>query len=80
MMTAELDSPVMQAFDPSRMKAMRKAAGLTQVQAAHRAGMTQGRWSEIESGTREEITVTTMAIIARALNCNAQDLLTPPEE
>lgn len=69
----------MQTFDHRRMKELREKAGLTQVQAAKLAGMSQGRWSHIEAG-RREIAVRTMGQIAVALGCPAQDLLTPPEE
>jgi transcriptional regulator with XRE-family HTH domain len=80
MSTALLDCPPMQVFDHKRMRQLREAAGLTQAQAAKRAGILQSRWSNIESGDRTNVTVETMGRVAAALGCNAQDLLTPPEE
>lgn len=78
MVTPEIDSPAMQRFDPSKMKAARQAVGLTQADAAKRCGMTQGRWSEIELGKRSEITVDTLSNIADGLGCLVQDLMTAP--
>lgn len=34
----------------TRLTVAREAAGLTQAQAAKRAGMTQGQWSDLENG------------------------------
>jgi len=45
----------------------RKAAGLTQMDLALRAGLTQGRLSEIERGDRPGITVALLCRIAEAL-------------
>jgi transcriptional regulator with XRE-family HTH domain len=66
----------MQRFDPDRMKRLRKAAGMTQVQAAAKAGITQGRWSHVESGNQDDVGIVTLAMIADALGCEVQDLLT----
>jgi DNA-binding XRE family transcriptional regulator len=80
MSTALLDCPPMQVFDHKRMRELREGCGLTQAAAAKRANMPQSRWSDIESGARTNVTVETMGRVAAALGCNAQDLLTPPEE
>ena len=80
MLTALLDCPPMQVFNHKRMRELRESAGLTQAQASKRAAMPQSRWSDVESGARTNVTVETMGRIARALGCNAQDLLTPPTE
>jgi transcriptional regulator with XRE-family HTH domain len=69
----------MERFDRDRMEKLRKAAGLTQKQAAERAGMTQGRWSEIESGKRVEFTVDTLAQIAKGLGCRVSKLFVDQE-
>jgi transcriptional regulator with XRE-family HTH domain len=80
MLLATLDFAPMQVFDHKRMRELREAADLTQAQASARAKMSVSRWSDIESGARTNVTVETMGRVAKALGCNARDLLTPPEE
>ena len=51
---------------PSRLKAARMAAGLTQQQAAERLGVSQGYWALLESGQRrltEELAVKAVGLL-----------------
>lgn len=57
----------------------RTAAGLTQVQLAERAGVTQSHISKLERGTWEPRLSTIMGL-ARALGVHPCDLLPPPGE
>jgi DNA-binding Xre family transcriptional regulator len=74
-----IDLSDMQRFDHKKMTALREAAGLTQLQACKRAGMTPSRWNDVESGKRVNLTLDTLARIAKALECESQDLLTTPK-
>ena len=67
-----------QELDREKMRSLRKALGLNQTQAATRAGW-RGRaawWSDIEKGRKKNVTIETLAKIAKALQCNARDLIT----
>lgn len=79
MSVAEVQSLAMQLFDYARMKELRESAGLTQLQAAKRAKMSVSRWSDIESGSRTNVTVETMGRIAKAIGCESHNLLTKPK-
>lgn len=67
----------MQELDRAKMRAMREAAELTQVETAKRAGMTVSQWNDIEKGRKPNVTIETLATIAAALGVDARDLLTP---
>ena len=67
----------MQELDRARMRELREKLDLTQTEAAKRAGITVGRWNDIEMGRRQNVTVETLATIAAALGVDARDLLTP---
>ena len=54
-------------------------AGLTQAQVAEAVAMTLTNYQRIEAGT-QNLTLRTMAKIARALDVRVADLLVPPEE
>jgi transcriptional regulator with XRE-family HTH domain len=57
------------------VKALRGSLGLTQQQAADKAGMsTRQQWNDIESG-RQSPSLDTLGKIARALGVDAADLL-----
>ncbi|UEM08041.1 helix-turn-helix domain-containing protein (plasmid) [Skermanella rosea] len=58
----------------ARLVALRRAAGLTQVQMAERAGITQSYLSKLERGTLEP-SFPTLFALAKALNCPASSLL-----
>jgi transcriptional regulator with XRE-family HTH domain len=82
-----LNSPDMQTLDHARMTTLRKALGLTQVDAAARAKMTVSRWNDIESGRRHKkndgggnFKLETIARIAGALEvADIRELITAPE-
>lgn len=80
-MPAKRDRP-RDILDRSKMRELRKALGLTQQQAAERAGMTGGKaqWSDVETGRSGGITLDTLARIAAALECEPADLLSPPNK
>ncbi len=62
-------------FDAGKMKSLREKAGLTQQEAADRAGMsTRQAWNNVESG-RQSPTIDTAERIAKALNVKLVDLL-----
>lgn len=61
----------------SNVKTARKAIPLTQAEFAERVETTQTYISRVEKG-QIQITIDTMARIARALNTTLHDLLKPP--
>lgn len=74
---AVLECPAMsQELDVAKVRELRKELGLTQAQAAKKAGMVLQRWNDIESGRRSNVTVDTLSTVAAALGCDARDLLT----
>lgn len=64
-------------LDVAKIKAKREALGLSQAQAAEKAGFGGGRqqWSNIETGTKADVTMTTLGKIAKALKCKPAELL-----
>ena len=76
MQTQVLESPPMVELNVTKMRTMREAAEMTQVQAAQKAKMSGQRWHDIEAGGRTNITLETLGAIADALGCSASDLLT----
>lgn len=63
------------------VKRRRDSLGLTQEQAAKRAGVNgRARWADIETGERHNVTLSTLYAIARALECRPADLLMPSED
>lgn len=62
-------------LDIEKMKDSREKAGLTQTQAAEKAGVSRQRWNDIESGRKSNIELDTLAAIAKALRCDPCDLL-----
>ena len=57
---------------------LRVRAGLTQAQVAEAVAMTVPNYQRIEAGT-QNLTLRTMAKIARVLGVRVVDLLLPPE-
>ena len=57
-----------------RLREMRKALGLTQVQLAKKAHMDQGDISRIEKGTKQ-ITLDVLDRLCKALKCEPGDIL-----
>ena len=60
-----------------KIRELRKAAGLTQAQAAARCGWGQSVWSDLETGRSPDIRLDTCRRIAEALGCKPTDLLRP---
>jgi DNA-binding Xre family transcriptional regulator len=54
---------------------------LNQTEAAGAAGFGGGaaQWSDIETGRKKNVTLDTLDKIAVALQCDARDLITPPD-
>jgi transcriptional regulator with XRE-family HTH domain len=61
-------------FPNNRIRHLRRAAGLNQVELAERVGLSQGQISNIENGDRN-LSLEWMRRIARALNVSPADLL-----
>lgn len=64
-------------LDCAKIRQLREALGLSQDQAAAKAGFVAGRqyWYNIESGNRTNIKIDTLERIAAALGVKAKDLL-----
>ena len=63
-------------LDYEKIKARREKLGLTQEQAAEKAGLgNRQRWNDIESGRRPSVNLDTLEKIAAALGVKAKDLL-----
>lgn len=56
---------------------LREKAGLSQADAARRAGWIPQRWHNIENGSKPNIELDTLAAIAKALGCDPRDLIRP---
>jgi transcriptional regulator with XRE-family HTH domain len=63
-----------QALGVKRLRALRQAAGLTQVQLAEMAGLTQSFISRLEQG-KTDVSVSHMVAIANAVGVRPSDLL-----
>ena len=72
-----LESPAMQKLDLDKMRELREARELSQVDAARKAGMTVQYWNDIERGRHPNVTIDKLAAIAAALGVDARELLTP---
>jgi transcriptional regulator with XRE-family HTH domain len=81
MSTIALEFEPMQRLDNEKMKTLRKGLGITQVEAAKRAGMSLARWNDIETSRRGgNLELDTITKIAAALECSdVRDLITPPD-
>lgn len=63
-------------IDMAKIRRLREGLGLTQDQAAEKAGLgSRQRWNDIESGRKSGVTVETLERIAKALGVKAKDLL-----
>lgn len=62
---------------PNRIKELRLAAGLTQVQAAERAGWSQRMWSHVERGPLDQHKLGTLRRAAAAIGCDVRLYLSP---
>lgn len=52
----------------ARIRSLRKARGLTQVQLAEKIGIQQGSYSDIETGATKEISGRVLAMLCRELH------------
>ncbi|MGJ0484378.1 MAG: helix-turn-helix domain-containing protein [Methylomicrobium sp.] len=57
------------------LKRQRKLAGLTQVELAEKARMSQSQISQIERGISDNVTIWNLRSLAKALDCAVIDLL-----
>ena len=63
-------------LDVEKIRAMREKLGLSQQEAAERAGIgSRQHWNKIESGTNTNIKIDTLEAIAKALGVSAKSLL-----
>ena len=63
-------------LDLPKIKRLREQAGLSQTQAAEKAGLkSRQRWYQIEGGHIQNIELDTLAALAKALGVKAKDLL-----
>lgn len=64
------------ALDWKKIRQLREALGLSQVDATKKAGLSSSQiWSDIERGRRLNVTLETLDRLAKALNVNPRDLL-----
>lgn len=62
-------------LDPTKIKARRERLGLSQREAAERAGMPQPHWARLEAGNRSDPQLSTAEAVAKALRCSLPRLL-----
>jgi transcriptional regulator with XRE-family HTH domain len=63
-------------LDTTKMKRLRQKLGLTQEEAARRAGLpSRARWNDIESGRKINVTMESLDAIAKALAVHPAELL-----
>lgn len=66
-------------LDTQKMEARRKALGLSQKEAASRAGLTtRQQWNAIVKGHKANVTMGMLDKIAEALQCDSRELVKPP--
>jgi transcriptional regulator with XRE-family HTH domain len=70
----DLSLPVLFMDPDNRLRALRRKAGLTQLELAERTGVSQPAISQLENGTRT-LDLPWMRTFARALGCAPADLL-----
>ncbi len=63
-------------LNPTKIKARREALGLSQAQAAERAGMSASYYADLERGRYSDPRLVTLEQIAKALRCRLPALLT----
>ena len=63
-------------LDTKRIEARRRELGLSQEEAARRAGFGgRAYWNDIVHGRKSNVTLQVLEDIARALDCDARDLI-----
>jgi transcriptional regulator with XRE-family HTH domain len=58
-----------------RLKQLRTVQGMTQVELAKRAKVTQGFIAQLEGGFRKDPSLSTLRRLARALKCKVSELV-----
>ena len=72
-----LKSEMLAAVEEQRLKDVRKSLGMTQVELAAEAGISQNRVSDIENGRTSSLRVDTLKRYANALGCDVEILFNP---
>lgn len=72
-----LKREMLAAVEEQRLKDIRKSLGMTQVQLAAEAGISQNRVSDIENGRTSSLRVDTLRRYADALGCDIEILFSP---
>lgn len=57
-------------LSPSKIRTRREKLGLTQQQAADKAGMPRPHWARLEAGDRPDPQLSTAEKVAHALDCS----------
>jgi transcriptional regulator with XRE-family HTH domain len=63
-------------LNPAEIRRKRQKLGLSQTEAARRAGFSLQRWHNIESGIRPGIDPDAFYAVAQVLECRMEDLMT----
>jgi len=63
-------------IDPIKLRSRREQLRMRQSQAAAIAGVTRGRWCDMEHGRRIAMSVDVARRLAETLHCAIEDLLT----
>ena len=58
-----------------RVRERREASGLTQQQAARKAGVQQSAWARLEKGHIANPRIDSLKAVAKALGCEVSDLI-----
>lgn len=72
-----LKGEMMAAVEEQRLKEIRRSLGMTQVELAASAGISQNRVSDIENGRTTSLKISTLERYANALGCDVEVFLMP---
>ena len=72
-----LKREMLAAVEEQRLKDIRKSLGMTQVELAAEAGISQNRVSAIENGRTSSLRIDTLKRYADALGCDVEILFSP---
>ena len=73
----QLKEEMLAAVEEQRLKEIRRSLGLTQVQLAAVAGISQNRISDIENGRTSSLRIGTLERYADALGCDIEVFIKP---
>jgi transcriptional regulator with XRE-family HTH domain len=62
-------------LDPAKLKSIRARLGISQTEAAHRAGIHQQAYQRIEAGRRPDPQLSTLERLAEALGVDVGELI-----